>query len=247
MKKLVLHIPHSSTIIPFNNGYILSNEIIQNEILKLTDWYTDDLFSSEIDDRIVAKFSRIFCDPERFEEDKNEPMSKKGMGVLYEKTDTGEIMREITPELREKIINEYYRKHHQKLNDAVNQQLVKYGKAIIIDCHSMSDIPFIRDINQESIRTDYSVGIDHFHTNEKLHMKTLNFFLDRGIEVAINSPYSGTLVPMEHYKRNKNVQSIMIEVNRKLYLKDNSNVKSENYPAVKRLLQNYLDEIRKLL
>jgi N-formylglutamate amidohydrolase len=78
-------------------------------------------------------------------------------------------------------------------------------------------------------------------------MKTLNFFLDRGIEVAINSPYSGTLVPMEHYKRNKNVQSIMIEVNRKLYLKDNSNVKSENYPAVKRLLQNYLDEIRKLL
>ncbi len=172
---------------------------------------------------------------------------KKGMGVLYEKTDTGEIMREITPKLRTKILDEFYWKHHQKLNDAVNQQLEKYGKAIIIDCHSMSNIPFIRDINQESIRTDYSIGTDLFHTNEELHMKTMNFFLDRDIEVAINSPYSGTIVPMEHYKRNENVQSIMIEVNRRLYLKENSNIKSENYLVVKRLLQDYLEEIRQLL
>ncbi len=42
-------------------------------------------------------------------------------------------MRKITPELRTKILNDYYWKHHQKLNDAVNQQLEKYVKAIIID------------------------------------------------------------------------------------------------------------------
>ncbi len=39
----------------------------------------------------------------------------------------------------------------------------------------------------------------------------------------------------------------MIEVNRKLYLNDNSNVKSENYSVVKRLLQDYLEELKELL
>lgn len=247
MKKLILHIPHSSDNIPFKEGYVVDETILNKEILKLTDWYTDDLFHSDTDEMIIANFSRIFCDPERFSDDDKEEMSKVGMGVLYEKTDDNLLMREISPALRKKILDEYYWKHHQKLNNAVNQQLEKYGKAIIIDCHSLSDVPFLRDKDQESNRTDYSIGTDLFHTNEHLYAKTKHFFKDRGIEVSINSPYSGTIVPMEHYKMNENVHSIMIEVNRKLYLKDNSNIKSENYPVVKQLLHDYLDEIRQLL
>lgn len=247
MKKLILHIPHSSDNIPFKDGYVVDETILNNEILKLTDWYTDDLFHSDTDEMIIANFSRIFCDPERFSEDEHEEMASVGMGVLYEKTDDNILMRKITHELRTKILDEYYWVHHQKLNNAVNQQLEKYGKAIIIDCHSMSAIPFIRDKDQYTKRTDYSIGIDSIHTSNELLQTTLNFFSDRGIEVAINSPYSGTLVPMEHYQKNENVQSIMIEVNRKIYLNDNSNVKSENYSVVKRLLQDYLEVIRQLL
>ncbi len=247
MKKLILHVPHSSSNLPFKDGYVVSDELLKNEILKLTDWYTDDLFHSDKDETTQAEFSRIFCDPERFSEDEHEEMASVGMGVLYEKMDNGKIMRVISPELRSKILNEYYWAHHKKLNNAVNQQLEKYGKAIIIDCHSMSDIPFIRDKDQNTKRTDYSIGIDSIHTSDELLQTTLNFFSDRGIEVAINSPYSGTLVPMEHYQKNENIQSIMIEVNRKLYLNDNSNVKSENYSVVKRLLQDYLEVIRQLL
>ena len=247
MKKLILHIPHSSDNIPYKDGYVVDETICNNEILKLTDWYTDDLFHSDTDEMIIANFSRIFCDPERFSEDEHEEMASVGMGVLYEKTDDNLLMRKITPELRTKILDEYYWVHHQKLNNAVNQQLEKYGKAIIIDCHSMSDIPFIRDKDQNTKRTDYSIGIDSIHTSNELLQTTLNFFSDRGIEVAINTPYSGTLVPMEHYQKNENVQSIMIEVNRKLYLNENTNVKSENYGNVKKLIQDYLSEIREML
>jgi N-formylglutamate deformylase len=82
MKKLVLHIPHSSTTIPKVEGYIVSQSILNSEILKLTDWYTDDLFQNNIDKDVLAPFSRIFCDVERFSEDEKEVMSKFGMGVL---------------------------------------------------------------------------------------------------------------------------------------------------------------------
>ena len=93
MKKLVLHIPHSSIEIPLLDGYVSSHDEIQQEIIKLTDWYTDDLFDSQVDDKIVTPFSRIFCDVERFADDDLEVMSKFGMGVLYEKFDNGNLRK----------------------------------------------------------------------------------------------------------------------------------------------------------
>ncbi|MFN5250330.1 MAG: N-formylglutamate amidohydrolase, partial [Bacteroidota bacterium] len=71
-KKLILHIPHSSTLIPFFEGYVVDSMALEKEMLKLTDWYTHDLFHSDADEMIIAGFSRIFCDPERFPDDAQE-------------------------------------------------------------------------------------------------------------------------------------------------------------------------------
>ena len=60
--KLILHIPHSSINIPTMEGYLVDANSLANEMLKLTDWYTDDLFYSIDDEMIKAEFSRIFCD-----------------------------------------------------------------------------------------------------------------------------------------------------------------------------------------
>ena len=141
MNNLILHIPHSSIIIPFKEGYSVSDELINQEILKLTDWYTDDLFENEKDVSIKTPFSRIFCDTERFSDDSQEVMAKYGMGVLYEKTDTGEPLRTITPELRQRILNNYYWKHHNRLTESVKFQLQEYGTATIVDCHSFPNKP----------------------------------------------------------------------------------------------------------
>lgn len=85
MKKLILHIPHSSNNIEFLDGYVADENKIQQEIIKLIDWCTDKLFHSEKDTMIVAPFSRLFCDVERFVNDKDEVMSKVGMGAVYER------------------------------------------------------------------------------------------------------------------------------------------------------------------
>jgi N-formylglutamate deformylase len=111
MKQLILHIPHSSTQIPLKEGFIVDDDFLQTEILKLTDWFTDDLFTSEEDVQVIAGFSRIFCDPERFSDDKQEIMSQFGMGVLYERSDNGKLIRNINSELRKRILTEYYWPH----------------------------------------------------------------------------------------------------------------------------------------
>lgn len=243
-QKIILHIPHSSTNIPLTEGYIVDRTALDKEMLKLTDWYTDDLFHSDEDTMIKAEFSRIFCDPERFTDDAQEIMAQYGMGVLYEKNDDGEAIRKVTPELREKILTEYYWVHHQKLNQAVNDQLDRFDKAIIIDCHSYPSTPLKRDLDQNPKRPDFNIGTDPFHTPQILIDRSISFFEKAGYSLGVDWPYKGSIVPLEHYHRNKNVQTIMLEINRALYLKEPTNEKSERYAAIKRVTSEFIKTIK---
>ncbi len=243
-QKLILHIPHSSTNIPLSEGYVVSQESLQEELLKLTDWYTDDLFYSQEDEMIRADFSRIFCDPERFTDDSQEVMAKFGMGVLYEKRDNGELMRNVSPEYKERVLTEYYWKHHQKLSQAVAKQLMQFGKALIIDCHSYPSEPLLRDLSQESERPDFNIGTDAYHTPQHLIDLSLEFFNKAGYTLGIDWPYSGSIVPMEYYQKNKNVQTLMLEINRALYLNEPGNEKSERYSEIKQVTNDFLKMIK---
>jgi N-formylglutamate deformylase len=125
---MILHIPHSSKVIPISKGFIQNPQVIQKELQLLTDWFTDELFDLPRHAKIVTTFSRIFCDVERFEDDELEEMSKFGMGVLYEKTDSGEILRLVNKDLREQILVNYYRPHHKAFTSLVRDDLDQYGK-----------------------------------------------------------------------------------------------------------------------
>jgi N-formylglutamate deformylase len=247
MSVLILHIPHSSTNIPLKDGYVVGEDILNSELLKLTDWYTNDLFHSASAMTVKADFSRIFCDPERFADDSQEVMSQYGMGALYIKTDLGDQLRVISPELREKILNEYYWPHHKRLSKAVDSQLKEFSKAIIVDCHSYPNIPFLRDLNKTPNRPDFNIGSDPFHTPKELVELSVGFFKQRGHSFGIDWPYKGSIVPLEYYQKDARVKSVMLEVNRKLYLEENSNKKSQNYHYVKNIVQDYIEKIKSVL
>jgi len=246
MKNLILHIPHSSTIIPTKEGYCITDEILHQEIVKLTDWFTDDLFENNNDTSVKAPFSRIFCDTERFADDSQEIMAQFGMGVLYEKTDSGEQLRNITPELREYILDNYYWKHHNALTESVRLQLKKEGSATIIDCHSFPSVPLKRALDQSDNRPDFNIGTDAFHTPLKLIDTSVAFFEKKGYSLGIDKPYKGSIVPMSYYQKDKNVKSIMLEINRGLYLNGMSNEKSIQYREIKQIVQEFLGVIRDL-
>ncbi|MDA8847361.1 N-formylglutamate amidohydrolase [Flavobacteriaceae bacterium] len=244
MKKIILHIPHSAKKVPIKRGFVISQERIDNEILKLTDWHTEDLYNSKNCESIIFEYSRVFCDPERFSDDSKEPMAKVGMGVLYDKTDDNEVMRIISPVLRKKILSEYYFKHHSKLNNMVKKQLELNGRALILDCHSFPEIPMKRSQHKIVPRPDYNIGTDKFHTPKKLIDISLKFFEERNLTLGVDYPFSGSIVPMEYYQKNKNVESIMLEINRKLYLKEGTNEKSDNYKKTKEIVQKYIELIK---
>lgn len=244
MKSFILHIPHSSTHIPFFEGYV-DTEKVNKEIDLLTDWYTDELFSHIDAIKVIAPFSRVFCDVERFIHDDKEPMAKKGMGLTYTLCDDGSPLREMQAELRQKIIDEFYNPHHDSLTNAVDQQLKVYGKARIIDCHSYPNIPLKRDQCQQMPRPDFNIGLSSFHTPAKWIDISKDYFDKKGFSLGVDWPYSGTMVPIQYLEVNHNVQSIMLEVNRDLYLNSQNNHKNERFSVIQNIINEWLSLIDK--
>lgn len=246
MRKLVLHIPHASTAIPMYDGYLASPEQFEHEILKLTDWYTDDLFQSPIDDQIIAPFSRIFCDVERFADDAQEVMAQYGMGVLYQTLDDGNPLRVVTSNLRESILQNYYWEHHNKLEKTVEQHLEETGICLIVDCHSFPSTPFKRALVQTPDTPDFNIGTDSFHTPTNFIEASIDFFESRGYTLGINTPYDGSIVPLAHYQKEPRVHSIMLEVNRRMYMDETNAEKSAAYLKTKDTVQDYLKLLKSL-
>lgn len=213
LESLIFHIPHSQTLIPIYDKFNL--DLIDGQIKLLTDFHTDELFSIPNTSNIVFPYSRIYCDVERLP-DINEPMFKKGRGFYYTHTDDGRELRVLDIENKATVL-EFYNQHHNKLLSMVEDKLAKLGFATIIDCHSFSDTPFQSDLDQTTPRPDVCIGTDPFHTPEFLINLIQKGFENHGYSVKINAPYSGTIVPLNHHNKTKEVQSVMIELNRKLF------------------------------
>lgn len=236
--KPILHIPHSGVEVPenYHGSFIGGVTTIEKETLILGDLKTDQLFIFDQEGSIpvVFPYSRVFVDVERFRDDRDEPMAARGMGVIYENGhDLQPIRRKLTPELREKILSEYYDSHHARLSLAVDHQLIANGRALIIDCHSFPKNRLPYEGSKETSRPEICIGTDHFHTPQAVLDSVLYQFLKKGYTVALDQPFSGTLVPMKHFHKTKELSSIMIEVRRDLFLKETSNQQNSRFEKVK--------------
>ena len=231
---MILHIPHASTN---TLDYEINNKC--RELLRMTDHFTDELYQNASAKKVIFKLSRLICDVERFSDDTQESMSKFGMGVCYTKDTQGKTLRHVSKKDRSEILDKYYLPHHKTLESAVDMELEKKGSALVIDCHSFPNEPYYFNSDAGKVRPDICIGTDSFHTPKKLLERVKSYFLSKGYHVSVDAPYSGSMVPLKHYKKEKNVHSIMIEVNRKLYM-DECGYKSEHFIVLQ-------DELRELL
>jgi N-formylglutamate amidohydrolase len=140
---------------------------------------------------------------------------------FYTHTDKGEILREDILDSKKIVFDNYYTEHHKTFENIVQETLDTNGFAIIIDCHSFTNTPFKTDSDQSLDRPDICIGTDGFHTPNWLTNTLIRSFERYGFLSKVNSPYSGTIVPLKFYKKNDLVRSVMIEINRNLYMENN--------------------------
>lgn len=222
---VLFHVPHDSTVIPaeVRDQFVLDDAALGAELLRMTDHHTFRLFGQCVAAAQVVRFpvSRLVVDVERFVSDQQEPMSGRGMGVVYTSGhDLRRIRRELGASEREELLGKWYRLHHLQLTNAVDRALADFGKALVIDCHSFPSWPLPYETDASVYRPQICIGSDEFHSPPELIDALVAAFQSAGFETAVNTPFAGALVPLKHYRREPRVKAVMIEVRRDLYVND---------------------------
>jgi len=237
---VLLHIPHASKHIPerWRKEFSIDDSDLADELLRITDHYTDELFVLEGAARLVHPVSRLLLDPERFLDADLEPMEAKGFGAVYRATTRGEQLRSDESDWGQ-LIKEFYTPHHAFLNAYSSVAAVKFGGCLIVDCHSFPSEPLAFELDQSTPRPDCCIGTAGLHTPGKLLDAAIEFFGACGYSVAVDRPYSGSIVP-SNWRDDPRVSSIMIEVKRSLYMDEASGSKGPNFEVVKQQLSEGL-------
>lgn len=230
MRKIVLNIPHSSSKdldypTPWTGGDIAKAK------KELVDWHTEKLFvpgdAQPWVDKVIFPYCRFDCDAERLWSDS---MEKIGQGIVYEKyilSGDGTVLnRKVDDRLRSVAMIEYSR-HKLRLMDAITPG------CLLIDCHSFPSY-MAEDI-------DICIGYndDWSKPDDGTLKMIINHFQNAGYRVGVNNPYSNSLAPdcgIQYH-------SVMIELNKRIYMDENTLEMTEDAIKIRSVLTNLYDII----
>ena len=166
------------------------------------------------------------------------------MGVVYERTCRQTPLRRLlTAPERQALLERWYRPHHRALSAAVATLLQARDSCLIIDAHSFPSVPLSYEADQNPDRPDICIGSDDFHTPEGTHGTRGGAVQGRGWTVAVNRPFAGALVPAAYFRRDVRVRSVMIEVNRRLYLNEQTGARSARFDDCRTALTGVLHDV----
>lgn len=141
-----------------------------------------------------------------------------GLGTIARVVGTGlEIYRQqLTLEEALWRIENFYYPYHQALKSLLEEQVTRFDRAILIDCHSMpsSSLGY-----SNSIRPDIVVGDRFGHSaNSEMVAFLIELLSEKGFNVAYNTPYAGGYITEHYGKPNSSIHAIQIEIDRSLYM-----------------------------
>jgi N-formylglutamate amidohydrolase len=238
-KNLLLHIPHSSKSFPKDSHYSFTD--LDNEERLLIDYYTDELFiplqKSEYITPLVFPYCRLYCDVERLV---NDSLENDGLGIRYlRKIPTG---RGYSFTFRKYNTKENAFSLYVDFHAKVSKSIVKMSDCrLLIDCHSFSALPNL--LNSTPPDIDICIGFNDDETcpDKVVIGNIVQYFKSLGYKVGINEPFSNSKsfdVPIKYH-------SIMIEVNKKLYMDETTQEKKVGFFKLKREINSLYELLLK--
>lgn len=221
---LVLHVPHSSRVIPpeVRPHILLDDAALEAELDAMTDAHTD-VIATELASRLslcpwqfVNRTSRLVVDPERFPNPDQEEMTAVGMGAVYTQTSQRQPLRGEDADHRADLIERYFDPYAAAMSDLVEARRRAVGRVLVVDVHSYPRDTLPYELHATDRRPALCLGVDRQHTPADL----VEAFVSTFDDIAVNEPFRGCYLPLRHYGRSTDVFGVMLEVRRDTYLRD---------------------------
>lgn len=163
--------------------------------------------------------------------------TEKGIGLVWRLQDNGEPIyaRKLTVAEIQARIAHYYAPYHKTVRDAINAARKHYGAVWHINCHSM---PATSSITSEEgpgfTRADFVLGDrDGSSCDPAFTAHVAAALRGMGYEVKINDPFKGVELVRAYSDPSEHRHSLQIEVNRRLYMDEDSRERHANFEALK--------------
>lgn len=235
----------------------------------LTSWdaWVDELFAATPNlgaPLLYARFPRFFIDPNRARDDIDPELvsgnlpfplrptekTQKGFGLLRRNALPNILVYDnpIPADRLLEYIEVYYDAYHSKLSQLIEYAHNRFGRAVHLDCHSMKSKGNSMNDDQGQTRPDIVVSDNFGATADSgLTIQLAAEFTKAGFHTQINDPYKGAELIKRHSNPSENRHSIQIEINRSLYMNEQSFTKSDNFLKVKSLLEGVLRDFSRAL
>jgi N-formylglutamate amidohydrolase len=167
----------------------------------------------------------------------------EGLGLIKTKSRYGEDFQErkLTAAESEERLARYYRPYHAELKRVVDALHARFGALRQISCHCMSAQGAPTHPDAGKPRADFCVSDLRGKTASReamdLVVETLRSY---GYSVAINDPYIGNELIGRHGDPARGIDSIQVEINKKLFMDVRTFRRNEGFAKLKTDLDKLL-------
>jgi N-formylglutamate amidohydrolase len=242
--------PHSGRVYPAS--LTARSRLDAVTLRRSEDAFVDELFAGVTGlgaPLIAARFPRAYCDANRapgeldpgmfagaldLTVDAPSPRVLAGLGVIPRIVrDGAEIYRgKLAPEDAQARLLRLHRPYHAGLAALVEETLARFGVAIVVDCHSMPSALSVPDI----------VLGDRYGASAPASLTgwAENAFARAGFSIVRNSPYAGGYTTQFYGRGLAGCHALQIEINRSLYLEEETMVRRVSFDGCKKKLMEAL-------
>ncbi len=245
---IVLSSPHAGETFP--EEFLKNSALTQHELRLSEDCFVTELIKPASDEGIPLlslNLPRTFVDVNRDKiefdntmffnapkiSDINSRRCRVGLGVLHRVVYQNKNIYDglLNYHEAQERIKKVYDPYHKRLKQLVDKCNRKFGFCLLVDCHSMPSV--ICNIMNEAKPIDFCVcNLFDESCPHEMSQKLFDALESGGWRGEFNRPYAGAFITFNYCQPRKNIYTLQIELNRKLYMDEQSYQKKAHFQNV---------------
>lgn len=177
------------------------------------------------------------------------PRVASGLGVVPRVVANGRAIYrgKLTRAEAEVRIGRIWHPYHAKLTSLLKEAHLAFGRAILIDCHSMPHEALEGAARNGTVRPEIVIG-DRFGASAEAQIveRVETAFVAAGFVVARNAPFAGAYTTQQYGRPSRDQHAIQIEIDRSIYMDEAAIRPNANFHAFRSVLRQVVADIAEI-